>query len=97
MSLATCGFSTKRNIPNLADDIPGLQCRSNPSLRPQSSQNGNIRGVSQRLYPNFGLIPGNREYRDRSPNCRSPPLAGISATIPDLFSEPRTAWLATQC
>jgi hypothetical protein len=68
-----------------------------PSLPPASPKNGNIRGISQRLSPNSVLMPGNREHRDGTPNCKSPLLAGLSATIGGIFSEPRTAWLATQC
>jgi hypothetical protein len=64
-----------------------------PGLRPASPKNGNIRGVSQRLSPNSVLILGNREQRDGTPNCKSRLLAGLSATIGGIFSEPRTAWL----
>jgi hypothetical protein len=67
-----------------------------PRLRPASPKNGNIRGVSQRLSPNLALIPGNREHRDGAPNCKSPLLAGLSATIGGIFSEPRTAWLGRE-
>ena len=35
--------------------------------------------------------------RHGTPNCKSPLLAGLSPAIEGLFSEPRNAWLATQC
>jgi hypothetical protein len=73
------------------------QCMIEPGLWPASPKKGNIRGVSQRLSPSSVLVPGNREHRDASLNCKSLLLAGLSATIGCIFSEPRTAWLATQC
>jgi hypothetical protein len=65
-------------------------------LQPTSPKNGNIRGISQRLSPNSVLIPGNREYRDDTHDCKSPLLAGLSASIEGIFSEPRTAWLGRE-
>ena len=67
-----------------------------PGLRPASPKNGNIRGVSQRLSLNSVLIARNRVHRDRIPNCKSPLLAGLSATIGGIFSESRTAWLGRE-
>jgi hypothetical protein len=64
-----------------------------PDLRPASPENGNICGVNQRLSPNSVLIPGNREHRDGTSNCKGPLLAGLSATVRGIFFEPRTAWL----
>jgi hypothetical protein len=67
-----------------------MRCASarNFGLRPASPKNGNIRGASRRLSPNSALIPGNREHRDGTPNCKSPLLAGLSATMGGIFSEP---------
>jgi hypothetical protein len=72
------------------------QCLIEPGLRPASPENGNIRGVSQRLSPNSVLIPRNREHRDGTTICERPPLAGLSATIGGIFPEPQTAWLGRE-
>ena len=83
------------SCPNIG--IFAVQAGDFPGLRRQSPENGNIRGVSRRLSPNSILISRNPEYRDKTLNHKSPPLAGFSATIQDRFAEPRTAWLAAQC
>ena len=67
-----------------------------PSLWPKSHENGNIRGIGQRLSPNSVFIPGNREHRDRVQNRRSPLLAGISGIVRGAFTERRTAWLGRE-
>jgi hypothetical protein len=55
-----------------------------------------IRRTSQRLSPVSTHILRNRECRDGTPNCKGPPLAGLSSGVRDILPERRTAWLATQ-
>jgi hypothetical protein len=52
-----------------------------PILRRQSPENGNTRGTSRRLSPDSAHIRRNRERIDRTPNGKSPPLAGLSSGI----------------
>jgi hypothetical protein len=68
-----------------------------PGLRRQPPENRNIRGGGRRLSANSTLNPHIWGCRDRPPDCKSPPLVAISATIPPVFSELGNAWLATQC
>jgi hypothetical protein len=75
-SMTACRISVTESTGALT-----AQSMIEPGLRPASPKNGNIRGVSQRLSPNSVLIPENREHRDGTPNCKSPLLAGLSATI----------------
>ena len=67
-----------------------------PCLRGRSPENGNIRGSVWRLSANWPRILRIWESRDRASNCKSPPLAGLSAAIRDYYSEHRTAWLGRE-
>jgi transposase len=62
-----------------------------------SLQNGSFPNSSQRFCANLALLPATRERRDRVMNRKSPPLAGLFATIGGGSFIRQTAWLATQC
>src|SRR5882757_3926235 len=68
-----------------------------PGLRPQSPKNGSFSNVRRRLSAISLRECPKSEPGDWWPIRKSPPLAGLSASIRDSFSERRTAWLATQC
>jgi hypothetical protein len=68
-----------------------------PGLRQQSPKNGSFSNVRRRLSAISLRECPKSEPGDWRPIRKSPPLAGLSASIRDSFSERRTAWLATQC
>ena len=49
-----------------------------PGLQRQSPENGNFPPGGRRLSANLRLRPRNRKRGDRPPECKSPPLAGLS-------------------
>ena len=63
------------------------------SLRPQSPKNGSFSSVRRRLSAISLRECPKSEPGDWWPIRKSPPLAGLSASIRDSFSERRTAWL----
>ena len=76
------------------DTLPGPPCSEDRTQSPDA--------VSQK-WEYFGMWPEilaisprrrrNREAGDGSLNWKSPPLAGLSTSIRDIFSERQTAWL----
>src|SRR6266700_1876349 len=64
-----------------------------PALRRPSPKTGNIRGSRRRLSANSPRNLLNREPGDRPPYYKSPPLAGIFATIGYGLSDSHTNWL----
>jgi hypothetical protein len=68
-----------------------------PGLRPQSPKNGSFSNVRRRLSAISLRECPKSEPGDWCPIRKSPPLAGLSASIRDSFSERRTTWLAAQC
>ena len=65
------------------------QCRSKPSLRSPSPENGNISAGGRRLLAISPIRSRNRKAGDRLLNWKSPPLAGLSTSIRDA-TFPRT-------
>src|ERR1700682_3093550 len=64
-----------------------------PSLRPRSPENGSFSNVNRRLSASWLRERPKLEGRDWWPIRKSPAVAGLSATIRNLFSEGQTAWL----
>jgi len=67
-----------------------------PNLRPQSPKNGNFSNVRRRLSAISRRKRPNSESGDRPAVRKSPPLAALSSSIRDIFSERRTAWLGRE-
>jgi hypothetical protein len=68
-----------------------------PRLWPQSPKNGSFPNVRRRLSAISPWECLKWEPGDRQLSWKSPPLAGLSADIRDIFSRRQTGWLATQC
>jgi hypothetical protein len=64
-----------------------------PGLRPQSPKNGSFSHIRQRLSAISLRECPKSEPGDWGLIRKSPPLAGLSADIGDIFSERQTAWL----
>jgi hypothetical protein len=67
-----------------------------PRLRPKSPKNGSFPNVRRRLSAISLRECPKPAPGDRLPNRKSPPLAGLSASIRGIFSERRTAWLGRE-
>ena len=67
-----------------------------PGLRPQSPKNGSFSNVRRRLSAISLRECPKPEPGDWWPIRKSPPLAGLSASIRDNFSKRRTAWLGRE-
>jgi hypothetical protein len=76
--------------------VPATQCRIELGLRPQSPKNGNFPSVRRRLSAILLWECPKSESGDWPQMCKSPPLAGLSASIRDGFSDRRTAWLGRE-
>ncbi len=88
-----CAELKPYRCPNQSDWAHHHAVRDRTDLRPASHRNGSIRGIGRRLSLNSVLIPSNRELGDRTSNRKSPPFAGLSASMGGAFSEPGTGWL----
>ena len=67
-----------------------------PNLRPQSPKNGSFSNVRRRLSAISRRKRPNSESGDRPAVRKGPPLAALSSSIRDIFSERRTAWLGRE-
>jgi hypothetical protein len=65
----------------------GRAVQIEPCLRSQSPKSGSISVYGRRLSDTPGPSLRSREPRDRWPNCKSPPLAGLSASMRRCFAE----------
>jgi hypothetical protein len=99
----TVSWKCDLGIPQLArgprENFGELHCKLGhavqiePGLRPQSPKNGNFPSVRRRLSAILLWECPKSESGDWPQICKSPPLAGLSASIRGSFSDRRTGWL----
>jgi hypothetical protein len=97
VSVAPLAPSTAHPTDRIRPRYPGHAVQIEPGLWPQSSKNGSFSHFRRRLSSNSLRDCPKSDPGDRWLIRKSPPLAGLSASIRDILSGSRTAWLATQC
>jgi hypothetical protein len=89
----TKAFPTEAEAKQFAKEMLSDETKIELGIRRLSPKNGNIRGSGWRLLPNRPQISRIRESGDLIQNCKSPPMAGLSATIRASLSDLGTGWL----
>src|SRR5450631_3361873 len=80
-------------ILQIEDWMAGHAVQIEPGLWPRSPKNGNFSNIDRRLSAILLWECPKPESEDWLLICKSPPLAVLSASISDIFSERRTVWL----